>query len=75
MLAEDQELNALELIAKANEKKGIEKGKEQGIRIFIEDKMEDNIPEETIVSKLQKRYNLTIEKAKEYYDKFSKVNS
>ncbi|MBE5843396.1 MAG: hypothetical protein E7302_04335 [Butyrivibrio sp.] len=31
MLAEDQELDALELIAKANEKKGIKQGIEQGI--------------------------------------------
>ncbi len=64
MLAEDQELNALELIAKANGKKGIE----QGIRIFIEDKIEDGISEDIILAKLQKRYKLTAEKAKEYYD-------
>ncbi len=69
MLVEDQELNALELIAKANEKKGKEQEREQGIRIFIEDKIEDGISEDIILEKLQKRYKLTVEKAKEYYDK------
>ncbi len=42
----------------------------EGIRIFIEDKLEDGIPEETIVEKLKKRYNLPEEKAKEYIERY-----
>ena len=42
----------------------------EGIRIFIEDKLEDGIPEETIVEKLKKRYDLPEEKAKEYIERY-----
>ena len=42
----------------------------EGIRIFIEDKLEDGIPEETIVEKLKKRYDLPKEKAKEYIERY-----
>ncbi len=47
------------------------KGLEQGIKIFIEDKIEDGVSEDDILRKLEKRFILTPEKAKEYYDKFS----
>ncbi|WP_051656757.1 hypothetical protein [Butyrivibrio sp. AE3004] len=54
---------------------GVEKGKaeseEEGIRIFIEDKVEDSFSEEDIIAKLQKHYKLSKEKAKEYYDMYS----
>ncbi|XME00913.1 hypothetical protein QYZ88_009255 [Lachnospiraceae bacterium C1.1] len=49
---------------------GIAEGKAEGIRIFIEDKLEDGIPEETIVEKLKKRYDLPKEKAKEYIERY-----
>ena len=47
------------------------KGLEQGIKIFIEDKIEDGVSEDDILRKLEKRFILTPEEAKEYYDKFS----
>ena len=52
--------------------RGKEQGIAQGIRIFIEDKLEDNVPVETIIDKLIKRYNLTPEKAKEYIEEVGK---
>jgi len=66
MLAEDQEINALELIAKANEKKGIE----QGIRAFIIDKREDGAPKEIVIVKLVKLFNISEEDARKYVEKY-----
>lgn len=50
---------------------GIEKGKETGIEAFILDNLEEHISKERILFKLQKRFDLSLEKAKEYYDRFS----
>ena len=50
--------------------KGIEQGIEQGIEAFILDKLEDNVPHETIVQKLVKRFGITQEKAKEYLNRY-----
>ena len=38
---------------------------------LIEDKIEDGFSEDDILRKLEKRFILTPEEAKEYYDKFS----
>lgn len=51
--------------------KGIAQGIEQGIEAFITDKLEDGISSEIIIQKLEKRFNLTNEKAREYLDKYS----
>ena len=48
-----------------------EKATEKGIQILVLDNLEEQIPEERILAKLQRRYNLTEEKAKEYYDRFA----
>ncbi len=45
-----------------------EEEKAKGIRIFIEDKLEDGIPQEKIIEKLEKRYKLTENKAKEWIE-------
>lgn len=54
---------------------GIEKGKSEGlefgIRAFILDKLEENIPQEKILSKLQTHFQLDEAKAMEYYQKYS----
>lgn len=47
------------------------KGIEQGIEAFILDKLEDNVPRETIIQRLMKRFELTQEKASEYVDKYT----
>ena len=49
---------------------GIAIGEERGIRIFIEDKLEDHVPEETIIHKLMTKYELTKEEAMEYIEKY-----
>ncbi len=52
--------------------KGLEEGIEKGIQIFIADKIEENVPMETILEKLQNLFGLDPEKAKEYCEKFSR---
>ena len=44
---------------------------EKGIQILILDNLEEKVPKERILAKLQRRYHLTEEKAKEYYDRFA----
>ena len=51
---------------------GIEQGIEQGIRIFINDKLEDGIPQERIIEKLMKNYNLDEQTALDYIKKCEK---
>lgn len=46
-----------------------EEERAEGIRIFVTSNLEDHVPEERILSKLQKYYHLTQEEAKDYYDK------
>ncbi len=55
--------------AKAEGKaEGMAEGEAKGIKIFIRDKIEDNIPEEKIIEKLKKNYNLSPDEAKRYID-------
>ncbi|WP_044913060.1 hypothetical protein [Butyrivibrio sp. WCE2006] len=61
--------DALRELMKDDIEKEKEQAVEQGIQIFIEDKLEDGIAEDVILAKLQKLYKLSPEKAKEYYDK------
>ena len=57
-------------------KEGIQEGKqeekENGIKIFIEDKVEDGVPEDKILNKLIKLYELSDDEAKEYLNKYFK---
>lgn len=50
---------------------GIQKGLEQGIRIFIQDNVSENIPEQRIIQKLQANFSLSKEEAAHYYATFS----
>ncbi len=45
--------------------------REDGIRIFIEDKVEDGIPDEQIKMKLERKYKLPPKKAGEYLNKYA----
>jgi flagellar biosynthesis/type III secretory pathway protein FliH len=60
---------------KEGRKEGLEEGRTEerknGIRIFIEDKLEDNTPKCKIVDKLVKNYDLTAEEADEYITQYS----
>ena len=60
------EYNEEETIAQFKQEaytEGIEKGIEKGIKALILDNLEENIPEERIIQKLQKRFELTEEQA------------
>ena len=45
--------------------------REDGIRILILDNLEKQVPKERILEKLQRRYALTEESAKAYFDRFA----
>lgn len=50
---------------------GREEGRQEGIRAIILDNLEENIPKEKILIKLQKRFDLTEEQSEQYYQRFS----
>ena len=52
---------------------GIEEGIEKGIEALLLDHVEEQIPKEKSIQKLQKRFALTREKAEKYYERFIKV--
>ena len=52
-------------------KEGLEEGLQEGIRAFILDNLEEQIPKERILSKLERRFSLTPEQAKEYFEKYA----
>ncbi len=49
----------------------IEEGREEGIRLFIEDKVEDGIPDEQIREKLKMKFLLSEDKIEEYMKKYA----
>ena len=49
---------------------GHSEGVEEGIKAFILDNIEENIPKERIIEKLQRRFDLTEEQALEKYEKY-----
>ena len=49
---------------------GLQKGQEEGIKILIQDNLEEGIIHERIVAKLQKRFNLDYDSAEKYYEKY-----
>lgn len=51
-------------------KSGERAGREQGIEVFIQDKIDDGVDEECIVNKLVFRFRLTDKEAKEYVEKY-----
>ena len=52
-------------------KKIMEGVREESIQTMIQDNLEEQIPRERIIIKLQKRFDLTKEKAEEYYKKYA----
>lgn len=53
-------------------KQGIEKGIEKGIESLILDNLDEGIGEERILLKLEKRFSLPSEKAREYYQRYAR---
>lgn len=50
---------------------GFRKGIEEGIRALILDNLDEKIPKEKSLDKLQRHFQLTKEEAAEYYEKFA----
>lgn len=61
---------AIELGLEEGREKGLQQGLQQGIRVFILDNLEERVPEERILSKLEHRFSLTPKQAKEYFEKY-----
>lgn len=73
-LSEMQEVFAVTILGQMLEargiEKGIEQGIEQGIKALIQDNLEDGKTEAQILEKLVRRFSLTRERAKQYYEHF-----
>ncbi len=54
------------------EQRGREAGREEGIQALILDNLEEQVTQERILDKLQKHFRLSEEKAKYYYEQYSK---
>ena len=65
---------ALDDLCMDMERRGMERGRMQGIRIFILDNLEEQIPGERIIMKLQRRYEVDEETAREYYRLYAETN-
>ena len=50
---------------------GRNEGIEEGIKVFVLDNIEENIPKERIIIKLQRRFDLSEEQAVAKYKKYS----
>ena len=55
------------------EKRGEKRGREEGIKALILDNLEEQVTQERILRKLQKRFNLSEKEAKQYYEQCSKL--
>ena len=65
-LSEAIEENAI----KRGKIQGLNEGIQKGIQILIEDNLEEKIPEDRIIEKLQKKFKLNKEEAVKYLEKF-----
>lgn len=50
---------------------GVQQGLEQGVQAFIQDNIEEQVPKERILLKLEKRFGLTMEQSELYYEKYA----
>ncbi len=66
MSVQEQERNALDLVKRSSEKKGIKKGLDQGISGAVEILKSLDVDDDTIVKKIVEKYGISEEKAKEY---------
>ena len=64
---------ALEDLYQDGVKEGISQGISQGIEAFVLDYQEEGFCREKIISKLMKRFSLSDEEAKAYYEQFAEV--
>lgn len=50
---------------------GIEEGMKKGIKALIVDNLEEQTPRERIIAKLCRHFQLTQERAEQYYEQFA----
>ena len=70
-LTEELTKELTEKITEEVTEKIMEGVREESIQTTIQDNLEGQIPKERIIIKLQKRFDLTKEKAEEYYKKYA----
>ena len=73
LLTEYDERAEREYLRKEAIEIGLEEGLEQGISIFILDNLEEKVPRERILAKLERRFSLTPEQAEQYFEKYAKA--
>ncbi len=61
-----------QMLVEEGRAKGHEEGRAEGIRIFIEDNMEEGIDMGRILLKLQNKFGLDAKKAQEYFSQYAK---
>lgn len=57
---------------KQGREEGRRKGLEEGIEVLILDNLDEGFAKDKILTKLQRRFNLTEEQAGQYFDRFTK---
>ena len=68
---EEGGLNTMCEITEGFVREGMKYGEEKGIKNFILDNQEENVPKERIIAKLSRRFELTAQKANMYYERFA----
>lgn len=67
----ERRLNQMCNLSDLVEEKAMERGIERGIEAFILDNLEEHVPKERIIEKLQKRFQLEQSRAEEYFDEYA----
>ena len=70
-ITEYDEKEHMKLVRRDAKEEGIEEERENGIRLLIKDKLEDDIPIDRIREKLKRIYQLSPEKDEEYLEKYA----
>lgn len=67
----ERRLNQMCNLSDLVEEEAMERGIERGIEVFILDNLEEHVPKERIIVKLQKRFQLEQSRAEEYFDAYA----
>lgn len=70
-LCKDAENEGIQRGMEQGIERGIERGIEQGVRIFILDNLEEEVPRERILLKLQRRFGMNEKDADRYFEKYA----
>lgn len=67
----EEEANHMFRLSECIYQDGREEGREEGIEMFILDNVEECVPRERIVEKLQRRFRLNLEEAEAYFERYA----